>query len=142
MTPPSPENSSERNSPLTGLPPAELDVLACLWQRGPSTAAEIRQQLRDYRPMAHGSILTLLTRLMDRKLVTRKKSGQGKSYLYASAREPEPALARLVRDFAQRIFGGSRVAMLASLLDAGAPSATELQEMRRLLGEARSRQSE
>ncbi|MEZ6063857.1 MAG: BlaI/MecI/CopY family transcriptional regulator [Planctomycetaceae bacterium] len=115
------------------LPDAETDVLACLCREGPLTAAEIRKRLEPRRPMAHGSVVTLLKRLQEKKLVKRARSGQGKSFLYQAARPAESSLQQLVARMADRVFGGSGVAMLASLLDVRPPSAEELAEMRRLL---------
>ena len=60
--------SASRRAPQE-LPEAELEVLACLWNAGTLTAAEIREQLSSYRPMAHGSVLTLLNRLSEKNLV-------------------------------------------------------------------------
>jgi len=115
------------------LPDAELEVLACLWHQGPQTAAEIRKQLHSFRPMAHGSVVTLLSRLVEKDLVAREKSGQGKAFLFRAVHPAEPTLLRIVRQLKNRIFGGSRVAMLASLLEIGPPSPKELDEMRGLL---------
>jgi len=115
------------------LPEAELEVLACLWNAGAMTAGEIRTQLQPYRPMAHGSVLTLLNRLSTKKLVKRERSGQGKSFAYRAARNAGPTQRHILRKLKQRIFGGSSVAMVASLLESHPTSPEELQELKALL---------
>lgn len=122
------------------LPDAEAEVLACLWHDGPSTAATIRERLQKFRPMAHGSVLTLLKRLTEKGLVGREKSGQGKAYLYHAKSSSEPTLTRIVKQISERLFGGNRVAVLASLLEISPPTPEELDEMRRLLDELQSRE--
>lgn len=115
------------------LPSAELEVLACLSRTGTATAAEIRAQLAAFRPMAHGSTVTLLKRLMRKGLVERRKSGQGKAHAYRSVPTQRPMPEALIDRVMHRVFGGSKVALLASLLEISPPSADELKEMKRLL---------
>lgn len=119
------------------LPNAELEVLACLWRTGPATAAEIRAAIGEFRPMAHGSAVTLLKRLISKGLVEREKSGQGKAHVYRAVPTPRPMPDALIDRITRRVFGGSKVALLASLLEVSPPSADELKEMRRLLKQVR-----
>lgn len=125
------------SSPPSGsnpeLPEAELEVLACLWNKGPLTAGEIREQLLAYRPMAHGSVLTLLNRLSEKSLVVREKSGKGKSFAYRSVQKPAPVYQRIFGKLRERIFGGSSVAMVASLLESQTTTPEELNELKALL---------
>lgn len=115
------------------LPEAELEVLACLWNTGALTAAEIREQLSSYRPMAHASVLSLLKRLSEKNLVKREKSGQGKAFAYCASRSSKPTRRRILSKLRQRIFAGDSVAMVASLLESQPTSLKELQELKSLL---------
>ncbi len=117
------------------LPDTEMEVLACLWCDGPATAAEIRQSLARFRPMAHGSVLTLLKRLSEKGLVAREKSGQGKAFVYQPTRRPEPTFRRILRKLTQRVFGGDPVALVAALLESQPPSPDQLRQIRQLLDE-------
>src|SRR5277367_2666130 len=96
------------------LPAAELDVLALVWRSGPSTAAEIRKGIVAFRPMAHGSVVTLLKRLEEKKLVTATGK-RGKAFVYAATRPPEPTYRRLVGNLLDRVFGGNAVSLVSSL---------------------------
>ena len=115
------------------LPDAELEVLACLWQRGPATAAEIRDWLEPFRPLAHGSVLTLLKRLRERGLVTREKSGRGKAFVFRPTQRPRPAYRRILGRLTRRVFGGDPVTVVASLLESRAPTPAEIRRIRQLL---------
>ena len=134
-----PPGSAREPTVVERLPNAELEVLAALWQKGEATAAEIRDHLAHRRPMAHGSVLTLLKRLSAKHLVSRKKASKGKAFVYRATRQPDAICRRILNDLADRVFGGSRVAMIASLLDTHAPSEEELNELRELLEKLRKR---
>ncbi|MEZ6031737.1 MAG: BlaI/MecI/CopY family transcriptional regulator [Planctomycetaceae bacterium] len=124
---------ASRSESCPEIPEAELEVLACLWKTEPLTAGEIREKLQAYRPMAHGSVLTLLNRLSEKQLVVREKSGQGKSFAYRPVQKPAPIYRRILGKLRQRIFGGSSVAMVASLLESQTTTPEELIELKALL---------
>lgn len=100
------------------LPNAELDVLACLWKDGHSTARNIRETMWKYRPMAHGSVVTLLTRLEAKGMVTKKKGDFGKAFIFRPARPPEQTYRFLAKDMVNRVFAGDSGKMVTSLLEA------------------------
>lgn len=115
------------------LPNAELDILAHLWAHGPATARQVREALAPHRPMAHGSAVTLLRRLEEKKLVSRKKADHGKAYVYTPTKRPEPTYRRLVRELSDRVFGGNPVALVASLFDSTPPTPQQVEQLKQLL---------
>ena len=117
------------------LPEAELDVMSCLWADGPLTAREIREALQERRPLAHGSVCTLLKRLEEKGCVSRKKAGVGKAFAYSAEIQPTGPARRLLDNLLDRVFGGSGVALVSSLLETRPPDEKELEEMQRLLDE-------
>jgi len=116
---------------------AELEVLACLNQHGQATARELREAMHSYRPMAHGSILTLLTRLEAKGLVAKEKGPVGKAFVYHVTSRSEPVYRRVLRDLVQRVFGGSGVALVTSLFETKPPSRQEIEDLQALLEEHR-----
>ena len=120
------------------LPEAELDLLAELRRAGETRAADLRRGLLPRRPMAHGSVLTLLGRLEAKGLVTRRKGDAGKAYLYAATPRAERAIHDLVSRWVQRLFARDRTAFVASLLDKEPPSADEIQRLERMLDSHRA----
>lgn len=115
------------------LPEAELDIISCLWTEGPSTAREIRESLHERRPLAHASVCTLLKRLEEKGYVTRKKSGQGKAFCYEAKLQPTGTGRNLLDKLLDRVFGGSGVALVASLLESRPPTEDEIEELQGLL---------
>jgi len=122
------------------LPSAELEVLACLWQQGKATAREIRETMQGYRPMTHGSMVTLLKRLEGKNLVSKEKSPVGKAFLYHPTRRPEPTYRRIMRDLRERVFGDSGVAMVSSLFETRTPTPEELDALQQLLDQLRDKE--
>lgn len=119
------------------IPDAEADVLSVLFDEGEATARTIRERLARKRPLAHGSVVTLLVRLEERGLVKRRKADQGKAFVYwpakAHARTFGPAASSLL----QRAFGGRPAALVASLFETKPPSTQELDELEALVDRLR-----
>ena len=120
------------------IPEAELDVLAVLWRRGPLTAAEIRKNLEERRALSHASVLTLIGRLQERGLVSVEDEKRGKAFVFRAVR-PGAVKGRLIRDFVERVFDGSRLDLVAALLDSKVPTDDELDKLQATLDEFRSR---
>lgn len=119
------------------LPDAELEVMACLWQLREATARQLREAMLNYRPMAHTSMVTLLGRLEDKGMVKRARGPVGKAFVYWPLRRPGKTYRRVVGDVLERIFGGSKPALIASLFEIGPPTAAELAELQKLLDRLR-----
>jgi predicted transcriptional regulator len=115
------------------LPDAELDVLACLWRLGGATVREVRDSLKSFRPMTHGAAGALLSRLEAKGLVVREKAPVGKAFVYRPAHEATDGYQQVVTSVLERVFGGSSVALVNSLLQTRRPTPDELEKLRELL---------
>ena len=113
--------------PAERLPDAELEVLACIWHSGRPTAREIREAMTSYRPLAHASVMTLLKRLEERGHIRRERGPVGKAFVYEAVRSARPTQKKLLGQLVERIFGGSSVALVASLFETRPPDAGEVQ---------------
>ena len=128
-------------SALETLPAAELDVLAFLWRHGPATASDIRRAIAPFRPMAHGSAVTLLKRLEEKHLVAATGK-QGKAFIYTATPKPDSTYRRLVRNMLDRVFGGNALSLVSSLFAGRPPNPDEVAQLRQLLdqlGKSRER---
>ena len=121
------------------LPDAELELLAALCRAEEATARELRDALDEYRPMAHGSVLTLLGRLEKKRLVGKRKGDQGKAFVYRATDAGRAVFQPAVKGFVQRVFGGSSVNFVASLFESAPPSADEIEQLQRMLDELRAK---
>jgi BlaI family penicillinase repressor len=108
---------------------AELEILAVLWDRGPSTVREVTQMLgRDH---AYTTILKLLQIMTEKRLVQRRESGR--LHVYTAATSRERTQRRLVRDLVDRAFQGSAAQLVLHALATGKASPDELKEIRQLI---------
>ncbi len=109
----------------------ELDVMAVLWERGPSTVSEVRQYLDD--PLAYTTVLTVLRTLEAKGYVSHEEEGKAHRYtpLVARDRAGKTALGQVLG----KIFGGSREMLLANLVRERGIDAAELRRLRRVLDE-------
>lgn len=120
------------------LPDAELDVLSCLWKHGELSARDVREKLTASRPMTHSAVSTLLTRLLEKGMVTRKK--QGRSFEYRAVKKAQRAGRRVVSDTLERVFGGNPAAVVSSLFETRPPTAHELDQLQNLVDQLRAEQ--
>lgn len=118
---------------VDNIPNAELDVLSCVWREAPVTAKRIREMMKKTRPMAHGSVVTLLTRLETKGLVSREKGAVGKAFVFKARAAAEPTHRKLTRDFLHRVFAGDISAMFTAMIDAETPTPEQLGQIQKQL---------
>lgn len=118
---------------LPNLGPAELDVLRAIWERGPSTAREIRELLRSHRPLAHASVATLLKRLHQKGLVEFRKADRGKAFVYEARHEAGHVQSSAVKKFLRRVFAGDAVSLVSALVETEPLAADQIRELRQML---------
>lgn len=96
----------------------QTKVLAALSRRGPSTVREIADELPERDALAYTTVMTVLARLHDKGLVTRKKLG--KSFLYESRFTPDELRDRMASHLVGELiddFGDVALAHFATALD-------------------------
>ena len=91
----------------------ELDVMAVLWTKGPSTVQEVRDELSE--DFAYTTVLTVLRTLEAKGYVDHTPEGKAHRYhaLVARSTAGRTALGRLV----DKVFGGSRELLLTHLVE-------------------------
>jgi len=107
----------------------ELDIMAVLWEEGPSTVAEVRKRLDD--PLAYTTVLTVLRTLEAKGYVGHEEEGKAHRFraLVARDRAGQTALGQVL----DKIFGGSRELLLANLVRERGVDAAELRRLRKVL---------
>ncbi len=112
----------------------ELDLMAVLWNLGPSTATEVRAALADQGiDLAYTTVLTLLRILEDKRHVDRRE--EGRSHRYRAAVSQEEARANALTRTLDRMFGGSAEALVAQLVQERGLSKKDLKRLRRVVNQ-------
>jgi predicted transcriptional regulator len=109
----------------------ELDLMAVLWEHGPSTVAEIRARLSDQ--VSHNTVATILTILESKGHVAHNEEGRAFRYrpLVDRAAAGQSAFKRLV----DTVFAGSPEAFLTHFVRDRRLNAEELRRIRAILDE-------
>jgi predicted transcriptional regulator len=109
----------------------ESDIMAVLWERGPSTVAEVRDRLAD--ELAYNTVLTMLRILEDKGYVGHRPEGRAHRFHALVAREA--AAESAVRGLVRRLFAGSPSLLLTELVRQRDLSEAELRRLRSVIDE-------
>ena len=101
-----PRRKSEQMTPL------ELEIMQVLWETGPANDQTVQRQLK--RELAYTTVQTMLTVLHRKKKV--KRTLKDKAYIYTPAVTRNKFTGHAVREFIDRLFGGSAEGLVMSLL--------------------------
>lgn len=111
------------------LGPLEMQVLGLVETQGPATVAAIQAELRKKGgDLAYTTVMTVLTRLVQKGVLRRQK--EGRRYLYSVGRGTGALKRNLLSRVHQALFRGRRAEPIAALLDMGDLSTDELRELR------------
>lgn len=116
---------------------AELAILRVLWDRGPSTVREVHEAVAEARSTGYTTTLKLMQIMVGKGLVTRNESAR--THVYSARHTQDQTQRQLVSHLVDRAFGGSAAALVMQALNAHPTTAGELQEIRRLIEEFRTR---
>ena len=108
-----PSVNGERRRSILDLAPFELDCMNALWPLGEATVKQVQESLMARRPRAYTTIMTILDRLEQKGIVTRRKVGR--AYLYRASLLATEAQQSAVQQLVAGFFGGSREALAAHL---------------------------
>lgn len=99
----------------------QAEVMAIFWRREGATVREVADELNKKRSLAYTTVLTLVSRLWTRGLLTRAQEGRGFRYQAATSRDEflgelsDQLIDRLFADFGA--IGVARVGERLSELD-------------------------
>jgi predicted transcriptional regulator len=108
---------------------AELDILAVLWRRGPSTVREVHDDLG--KDSGYTTTLKQMQTMTERKLVVRNE--RYRSHVYEAAVPKEDTRQQIAGDLLRRAFDGSARNLMLGALNAQPATDAELDEIRALL---------
>ena len=118
----------EEPRPLT---PLELDIMDALWRAGSGTVQTVRDGLGSRRPLAYNTVQTILTILHRKGRVKRRLVG--KAFVYAPKLSKQQAATAMIRSLIDRVFGGSPVELVMTMLEDEQIRREDLRRIRRLI---------
>lgn len=117
---------------------AQLEIMREIWAAGePLTCEELRQRLARGQEWKTTTVLTFLSRLTDKGMLTVTK--RGRTNLYAARISEAEYRGEESAHFLEQMYGGSVKRMVAALCESGRMDPGELEELRGWLEERRRR---
>ncbi len=86
-----------------------------VWSRSHATVRDVYEALLQDRKIAYTTVMTMMN-VLEKKGHLRKKV-EGRSFLYRPTRPQRQVVGTMVREFVQRVFGGSAAPLLAHLVE-------------------------
>ncbi len=112
----------------------ELEFMKIIWEMDEASPYDINKALLEKdRSISIGSIRNVLSIMMQKGYLTRRK--QGKAFLYKAKVHKDKARRNMLKDLLANVFEGSELLLVAALFDNRKLKEDELKEMRRLIDE-------
>jgi predicted transcriptional regulator len=119
----------------TKLTEAELRLMQIIWQKGPSTVADVAEALPKELDLAYNTVLTTLRILEAKGYLRHAKAKDSRAFVYRPVVGQGEATRNAVRLLLHRFFGGSPEALVLNLLEDDALGEADLSKIRKLLRE-------
>jgi predicted transcriptional regulator len=107
----------------------EAELMAVLWEHGPSTVTEVRDRVGD--ELAYTTVLTMLRKLEAKGYVAHQE--HGRAHRFSATIAPEAARHSALRDLVRKMFKGSTELLLTHAVADERLTEEQLRRIRRLL---------
>ena len=126
--------------PKIAISDAEWLVMQVIWQLGQATAAEVIAELLKATSWRHRTIRTLLSRLVDKEVISASEDGH--RYVYRPLVSRQRCLRAEGRSFLKRVFAGDVAELLVHFVQDSRITPAEIDELKRLLDAKRNSRNE
>ena len=86
-----------------------------VWARGQASVRDVYEALLEERRIAYTTVMTMLN-VLEKKGHLKKKAA-GRSFVYRPTRPQRQVIGAMVREFVERVFGGSAEPLLVHLVE-------------------------
>jgi BlaI family transcriptional regulator, penicillinase repressor len=121
--------------PSPTLTPQELEIMKVVWSHGHAHVRDVYEALREERKIAYTTVMTMMN-VLERKGHLRKKV-EGRSFDYRPTKPQRQVIGSMVREFVERVFGGSAAPLLAHLVEEEHLAPEELDALAKRIGRKR-----
>jgi predicted transcriptional regulator len=120
-------------TPHPTLTPQELAIMKVVWSLDKATVREVYETMREQRPIAYTTVMTMMKILEDKGYL--KRTRVERAYVYRPSRPRQLVVGAMVRDFVERVFDGAASGLLLHLAKDGRLSKADRQRIRRAIEE-------
>ena len=118
----------------------ETDIMNIVWQKGNVTVRDVYETLRETRPLAYTTVLTVLGTLTEKGVVHREM--KDRTYVYRPKMSHKEAVNRNLQYLAGKFFEGSARSLAAHMIESEELSHQELEALRRMIEEKLKEENE
>lgn len=93
----------------------EADIMGVVWEKGKATVQEVLDALAPHRTLAYTTVMTVMSRLAEKGLLTREK--EGRAFVYSPAVPQERTAGSLLQSLVRRLYDGATGKAIAQLLE-------------------------
>jgi predicted transcriptional regulator len=119
------------NHPTDG----ELEILRILWEQGPATLGAVRSAMLAQREVATTTVATMLKVMLEKNLVQRARGARG--YEWSASVSRNSTARGMLGKLVDGLFDGSAQQLVTHIVDDGALTPDEIEELRKLLAKSR-----
>ena len=105
---------STKGAPFTGIGSLEADILAIILERQRATVRDVYETLRDQRPIAYTTVMTVMNNLVKKDLLAQDRTSI--AYVYTPAIPGNEVASTILDSVVQRLFRGRSNLALSHLL--------------------------
>jgi len=109
----------------------ELQMLAVLWELGPSPVREIHARLSADKGTNYSTTVKMLSIMIDKGLVKRDENVS--PYVYRAAISRDVAGKRMVKNLIDKVYDGAAMSLVLHALNSATATPEELSEVRQFL---------
>ena len=95
------------------LNPQELAIMKVVWRKGTATVRDVYEALREERPIAYTTVMTMM-RILDDKGYLEKELVD-RAHVYKPTKARQQVVGAMVKDFVDRVFDGASESLLVHL---------------------------
>ncbi|WP_103104922.1 BlaI/MecI/CopY family transcriptional regulator [Brevibacillus reuszeri] len=110
---------------------SEWEIMKVFWAKSPATAADVIHALRDNKSWKDKTIKTLISRLLQKGILTYEQVNR--VYYYTPTISEEECKRTERESFLQRVYGGALKPMLVHFLQEEKLSSQEIAELKKIL---------
>lgn len=124
---------------IPDLGPLEFEMVQVLWRTGPAPAREVQDRYnREHpdKPLAYTTVMTLLTRLVDKKVLSVDRRRQ--PFQFSPLITKDRLIGQRVKDFVNLFFDGRPADLAVRLVEEHALSADAVRRLEETLEKTRA----
>ena len=114
-------------------------IISVLWKRGEATVGEVHEALHGTRGLATTTIATMLKKMESKGVVSHRT--EGRRFIYQATVTESAVTRSMISDLTERLFGGSKAALVSHLISSHEVNADELDELAELVARVRAEEN-